>query len=233
MSLPIMSLPNTKGFFITGTDTEVGKTFVTCCLLKTLQANQSLPIYPRKPIASGAIKSANNQLVSEDALFLKNNSLVDEPLNVICPYIFEQPISPARAIKLNNANISLANLINACSTPNDGIRLVEGAGGFYSPLVGGLLNADLAKQLQLPVIIVVANKLGCINQALLTIEAVKNNGLVINSVIVNDISGQADYANFIDIKQLITEPCIHIPFHANKQAVNYASLYDILISKRE
>jgi dethiobiotin synthetase len=209
----------TKGFFITGTDTNVGKTFITCCLLKTLQENQKLPVYPRKPIASGAIRFTPKKLISEDAMLLKTHSLTNESLNTICPYLFEAAISPARAIKLNSANISLDNLIKACKTPNDGIRLIEGVGGFYSPLTEKYLNSNLAKHLGLEVIIVVANKLGCINQTLLTIEAVKNSNLKINCIIINDISLDADYDNFIDIKELTKEKCIHLPFQPTKTPV--------------
>ncbi len=84
-----------QGFFITGTDTEVGKTFITCCLLKTLQANQNLPVYPRKPIASGAIRFSAQKLISEDAMLLKKDSLTNESLTTICRYLFEEAISPA------------------------------------------------------------------------------------------------------------------------------------------
>ncbi len=216
-----------QGFFITGTDTEVGKTFITCCLLKTLQANQNLPVYPRKPIASGAIRFSAQKLISEDAMLLKKNSLTNESLTTICRYLFEEAISPARAIKLNNANISLDSLIKACKTPNDGISLIEGAGGFYSPLTANVLNSDLAKQLGLEVIIVIANKLGCINQALLTIKAVKNDNLKINCIIVNDVSLDADYDNFIDINELTKEKCIHLPFQPTKTPVIIDNLFTV------
>lgn len=217
-----------KGFFITGTDTNVGKTFVACCLLKTLQENQNLAVHPRKPIASGAIRFTSKKLISEDAMLLKKASLTDESLNIICPYLFEEPVSPARAIKINNATINLTDLVKACDTPKNSIAVIEGAGGFYSPLVEKQLNSDLAEKLQLPVIIVTENKLGCINQTMLSIEAVKKSQLEIACIIINDTSLDADQENVTDLKEIIHLPCIHLSYKPTNSPVSLGELYKIL-----
>jgi len=214
-----------QGFFITGTDTEVGKTFITCCLLKTLQANQNLPVYPRKPIASGAIRFSAQKLISEDAMLLKKYCKTDDTLVTICPYLFEEAISPARAIKINQQKINLSDLVKACKTPKEGIKLVEGAGGFYSPLTGKHLNSDLACKLNLPVIIVAENRIGCINQVLMTIEAVKTNKLKIACIIVNDLQVKADIDNFKDLQSLVAETCIHINYQPTKSPINNQDLW--------
>ena len=217
-----------KGFFITGTDTNVGKTFVTCCLLKTLQEYCELPIHARKPIASGAIRFTAQKLISEDAMLLKKHSNNSDTLKDICPYLFEEAISPARAIRLNNATITLTDLVKASKTPKDSICLVEGAGGYYSPLTGNKLNSDLASKLELPIIIVVENRTGCINQTLMTIEAVKTSKLEIACVIINDTSLNADIENIKDISKLTDTKCIQIGYQPKQTPINNQELWQAI-----
>ncbi|MCF6346466.1 MAG: dethiobiotin synthase [Thiomicrorhabdus sp.] len=187
------------GVFITGTDTDVGKTFVACCIATTL-IQKKFSVSPRKPIASGCIRQADNSLLSEDALFLQQACLSTEPLNVICPYQFEPAISPQRVIQEANLNITIQDLKRACDTSNNNsIALIEGAGGFYSPIALNGLNKDLAVQLNYPIVLVVANRIGCINQTLLTIEAIQNSELKLHSIIINNITNDLfNYAKELD-----------------------------------
>ncbi|BBP42678.1 dethiobiotin synthase [Thiosulfativibrio zosterae] len=205
------------GFFITGTDTDSGKTYVTCQIAEFLRQNcPGLVIFGRKPIASGAILLADGTLRSEDAFLIQQACGAHESLEMVCPYVFEPPISPARAIAQSEQNILLPDLLKACEA--DGFRLVEGAGGFYSPLTPDGLNADLAKALGLPLILVVGNRLGCINQALLSITAIENSGLQIAAVLVNQITPDADTDNYQDLQALLKHkpyPCELIPFKAH------------------
>ena len=204
------------GFFITGTDTEIGKTYATCCLADTIKSTcPHLEIFPRKPIASGAIHQ-NGILISEDAQQLKAASQSPQPLDTICRYRFEQPISPQRAIKQSQCSITIEDLVSASATPNKGVTLVEGAGGFYSPLALDGLNKDLAVALDYPVILVVGNKLGCINQTLLNIEAIAQHQLQLAAVIISDVDADADQDNVQDIKERIEVPVIHLPFAPNQ-----------------
>ncbi|QCU91082.1 dethiobiotin synthase [Thiomicrorhabdus sediminis] len=209
------------GFFITGTDTEIGKSFVSGCIAKSLLA-AGFEVLPRKPIASGCIKQADGSLLSEDALFLQQSSQTHLSLREICNYQFEAPISPQRAIASSDTIINIADLAAACrlsDAVDKQITLVEGAGGFYSPLALDGLNADLAERLQLPVILVVGNRLGCINQALLSIEAIGNRGLHIHCIVVNDISADADIDNFTDLQSLTDIPVLHNSYNENKEAL--------------
>jgi len=217
-----------QGFFVTGTNTEIGKTYLACCLIETLNALQNKPVYARKPIASGAIRFTAQKLISEDAMRLKKACRNDETLNQICPYLFEEAISPARAIKLNNAKISFKDLVQACDFPQAGIGIIEGAGGFLSPLVDEQLNQHLAQALKLPVVIVVGNQLGCINQALLTLQAVEAADLTVAVMIVNDLSVDADIENYHDLKALVSCPCIHTPYQPQQIPIVIDALNHLL-----
>lgn len=202
------------GFFITGTDTDAGKTYATGCIGLTL-LHAGIDVRPRKPIASGCILQADGSLLSEDALFIQQACSPLETLQTICPYTYEPAISPQRALKQVNANITIQDLTAACKTPDDSFALIEGAGGFYSPLAIDGLNVDLAQALNYPVVLVVGNKLGCINHALLTLEAIQSASLSVHSVIVNDTSRFADSDNFYDIQEYLKAsqtPCFHLAY---------------------
>lgn len=204
-----------KGFFITGTDTEIGKTQVSAALALGFR-QQGLTVIPRKPIASGCIWQ-QGQLVSEDALQLHRACQSSEPLQLICPYQFEPAISPARAIIQSGQTLRLNDLARACQASQPGLLLVEGAGGFLSPIAPDGLNADLATTLGYPIILVVGNRLGCINHALLTIEAIKQRQLKLHAIVVNDLTADADPANIHDLKALCSSPVFHYPYQTTAQ----------------
>ncbi len=191
-----------RGLFVTGTDTDVGKTWVSQNLLQTaLAALQKVArkngkksaaekvgdpplLSARKPVASGARRTPRG-LWAADTLALAEAT--GEPLQRITPYTFEPPISPAEAARQAGCDTSLEKLLAACRVPEVRWTLIEGAGGFYSPLGSdGCLNADLAEALGLPVLLVVGHKLGCINHTLLTLEAIERRGLQLAGVVLND-----------------------------------------------
>lgn len=184
---------NLQGLFITGSDTGVGKTWVGCQLLQQLR-----DLYPsikvRKPVESGCQPLKNNQLLAADgaALFAANGQ--KENLDIITPYRFNAAVAPDRAARLENKTITLAQLEQAATRNiEDGdFLLLEGAGGFLSPIAEDGLNADLARRLSLDCIIVVEDRLGAINQSLLTINAVEQNGLKIVAIILNRLSDQIE-----------------------------------------
>ncbi|WP_321277189.1 dethiobiotin synthase [Thiomicrorhabdus indica] len=189
MHHPISELkagPHT-GFFVTGTDTDVGKTFVAAKIAQQFAA-QGLKISPRKPIASGCIVQADGSLLSEDALQLQQGAQSRESLEVICPYQFEPALSPQSALEMANVVVTIKDLFAACQTPDQNFALVEGAGGFLSPLCTDGQNRDLATALNLPVILIVADKLGCLNHALLSIEAIESAGLKLHAIVVNQVN---------------------------------------------
>lgn len=202
-----------QGFFITGTDTDIGKTYSACQLIKNL-VQQGKQVSPRKPIASGCEVKAS-KLYCSDTHLLKQAAQTQDSLEAITPYSFQPAISPARAIKQAGLDISLENLVQACQVPQGSLAIVEGAGGFLSPLTPSSLNADLAQALNLPIILVVGNKLGCLNHALLTIEAIEKRNLKIHQIILNDINLTSDPDNFDDLKHLTPLPVIHQKYSRN------------------
>lgn len=174
-----------KGYFITASDTGVGKTWIACQIVHQLHTQQA-SVKVRKPVESGC-KIIDGSLFPSDgnALFEANHKT--ESLDIVTPYRFQAALAPDRAARMQNHPLTLDQLHQAClqQVTVDDTLLVEGAGGFYSPLCQDGLNSDLAKMLGLKIIIVCADRLGAINQALLTIAAVKQEGLEIQALILN------------------------------------------------
>ncbi len=200
------------GFFITGTDTEIGKTHIACCIAQGL-IQQGIQVSPRKPIASGCVRQSNGSLLADDAVRLQRASLSSDPLDTICRYRFEPAISPARASQQMCPTLDLAQLCQACQIEDGQFALIEGAGGFLSPLSHDALNADLAKALGYPLILVVGNRLGCLNHALLTIEAIEARGLNLHTLVMNDLSQDSDLDNLHDLCRLSGYPIAYQPFN--------------------
>lgn len=173
------------GVFITGTDTGVGKTFVGVKLALRL-AESGLRVKPRKPVESGCRRQGND-LIAADAQALLAAAQSGETLAAVCPYRFEAAVSPARAARLAGVSLNLTQLVHACCSglAADDFLLVEGAGGFYSPLTLNALNADLAGALGLPVLLIAADRLGALNHVLLTCEAITRRGLRLAAVVLN------------------------------------------------
>lgn len=181
-----------NGYFITGSDTDVGKTYVACQLVRQLAELES-GVETRKPAESGCLPGADGELLTHDAAALRAANGDRESIDRIAPYRFRAALAPHRAARLEGRTIHIEDLVEACSQDEPGRRLlVEGAGGFYSPLAENGLNADLASALQLPVIIVVNDRIGAVNQALMTIQAVESRHLPVAAVILNQVEQQID-----------------------------------------
>lgn len=179
------------GVFITGTNTGVGKTHIGVLLASALRS-KAIGVIPRKPIESGC-NIVDGELVPEDAYALKEASGYAGTLSDVCPYRFEPPVSPVRAAHLANKALNTEHLVSICLNDSQGdFILVEGAGGFYSPLAVDGLNADLAVALQLPVLLVSEDTLGCLNHVLLNAEAIQVRGLRLAGVVLNTITEQTD-----------------------------------------
>jgi dethiobiotin synthetase len=174
-----------SGFFITGTDTEIGKTFVSSLLIKIL-VEDGLQVVGMKPIASGA-NIIDGSLKNEDALSLMRASNVDADYKNINPYIFEQAIAPHIAAEQVGIEIDLEEIKNnfdQLKNKSD-VVVVEGVGGWYAPLSDSTTVADLAETLALPIILVVGLRLGCLNHALLTAQAIRQSGLPVAGWVAN------------------------------------------------
>ena len=216
------------GLFVTGTDTNVGKTYIATLLAREL-ITRDCKVTPRKPVESGCLNQ-QGELIPADALALKQASNFRGDLNEICPYRFEAAVSPVRAARLQNQQLSIEQLAEACKTNNDkSFLLVEGAGGFYSPLADNGLNADLATALQLPVLLVAEDRLGCLNQILLTAEAIAHRGLNLAAIVLNQKSTDIDnnMNNAEDLGEHIDVP-IYIFVHTQVNAQTLKALGDYL-----
>ncbi|SFM87784.1 dethiobiotin synthase [Izhakiella capsodis] len=176
-----------KRFFVTGTDTDAGKTVVSCALLQTAKSAGYCPV-GYKPVASGCDMTAEG-LRNEDALALQRNSVPNVSYDQVNPLSFAEATAPHIISEALNQPISFTVL-------SEGLRqlerhadwiLVEGAGGWYTPLSASQTFADWVVAEQLPVILVVGMRLGCINHAMLTAEAVRACGLRLAGWIANDV----------------------------------------------
>jgi dethiobiotin synthetase len=174
-----------NGVFVTGSNTEVGKTTVSVEIIKQLIKKRKVVV--RKPVETDC-ELVDGSYFPKDAVKLNEACASGESLSQVCPYCFELEASPEEASLGAGKTLSLEDLVYAC---NDGVGerfvFVEGAGGFYSPIADKALNSDLAVQLELPVIIIVKDELGAISQALLTIDAVLSKKLKIAFVVLNEV----------------------------------------------
>jgi dethiobiotin synthetase len=165
-----------QGFFITGTDTNVGKTWATVALMRYFQA-QGKTVVGMKPVASGC-EWIDGKLCNQDALLLQKHASVVMDYELINPFAYQLPVSPHLAGE--NNPVDLQQIVTAFAKLQHAaeVVLVEGVGGWLVPLNNEGDNvASLARSLRLPVIMVVAMRLGCINHALLTYQAIVSSGL--------------------------------------------------------
>lgn len=197
--------------FVTGTDTEVGKTRISTGLMAVLQ-QQGLRTAGMKPIASGC-DWIDGQWKNEDALAMIAQSNVDLPYTTVNPFAFEPAIAPHIAAEQANIAISLPVIkqqFQIIAEQVDAV-VVEGAGGWLVPLNEQHTLADLAVELNLPVVLVVAIKLGCINHALLSVEAIERRGLKLMGWVANHLTQQNESAEIIaTLKQHIAVPCLGV-----------------------
>jgi dethiobiotin synthetase len=179
-----MTPQQSPAWFVAGTDTEVGKTFATCALLYALNAN-GIKAIGMKPVAAGTDTNGKN----DDVEALIAVSGVAAPRELINPYLFQPAIAPHIAAAEAGRTIDIERIAGALDTLRGmaGAVLVEGVGGFCVPLGPTHDTADLAERLDLPVILVVGMRLGCINHALLSQQAITARGLTSAGWIANRI----------------------------------------------
>jgi len=177
----------TQSWFVAGTDTEIGKTFVTSALIHTAR-RAGLTALGMKPVAAGA-ESINGERINEDAASLRSAGSFDPGLALINPVCLNSPIAPHIAAMEEGVHIDEEHILDAfhaLETQADAV-FVEGVGGFRVPLGPDRDTADLAVAFGLPVILVVGMRLGCINHALLTVEAIESRGLTLAGWVANQI----------------------------------------------
>jgi len=205
-------------YFVTGTDTEVGKTVASSALLQAARF-QGLKTVGYKPVASGSEMTAEG-LRNTDALALQRNSSVALSYQAVNPYTFAEPTSPHIVSHDEQRPISFSVLsagLRALEEQAEWV-LVEGAGGWFTPLSDDLTFADWVAGEQLPVILVVGIKLGCINHAMLTALAVKQSGLRLAGWIANNVvaPGKRHHEYLATLKHRIHAPFLgEIPWLAD------------------
>lgn len=200
---------NNHAYFVTGTDTNVGKTYVTTHLLRLFQ-NQGLHSVGLKPIASGA----TDELVNDDALQLQKASSIALPLSDINPFVFKEPIAPHLAAKKKGLRLSVSHIkqriIDTITQYPADRYLIEGAGGLYVPLNEHETLIDLIAQLHFPIVLVVGIRLGCINHALLTTQVIESYQLPFAGWIANCLDQTCEEKDDIieTLTERITAPCL-------------------------
>ena len=213
-----------KNFFITGTDTDVGKTFITCALIEAFNA-RGLRAVPMKPIAAGTI-NVDGININADVAALRKVSGSNATLRDINPYLFNAPIAPHLAARRENVLIEM-HVIRAAFErlrADADTVLVEGAGGFLVPLSASQSMAEIPVALSLEVILVVGMRLGVLNHALLTVEAIRARGLTLVGWVANTpVAGVAMLAfdeNLATLKRMINAPLLGtVPFETQSKGV--------------
>jgi len=162
--------------YVTGTDTGIGKTFASCALLHALRG-QGLRAVGMKPVASGCTW-LDGRWKNDDALALQQASAVDVAYADINPFALEHPLAPELAARDAGTEVTLPPILDAyarLATKADAV-VVEGVGGWAAPLSSSLMQVDLVRALELPVVLVVGLRLGCLNHALLSARAIEADG---------------------------------------------------------
>lgn len=220
-----------RGVFVTGTDTGVGKTLAACALVHALRA-QGLRVAPMKPVAAGAVAHAGGW-ANEDTLALARAAGPHSPaLDEITPVLLHAPMAPHIAAAREDRSIALAPLLQAhlrLAASSD-FTVVEGVGGFQVPLARGLDTVDLARALGLPVVLVVGLRLGCLNHALLTAAAIAHAGLPLAGWIANaiDPAMAAPDENVAALEERLAAPLLgRLPHAAGAHAADLARHLDV------
>lgn len=204
-----------KAYFITGTDTGVGKTLVAAAIAETLIEN-GLKVGVMKPVESGCYEQ-NGNLYPPDSMLLKEAARCEAHLDTVNPYRFKEPLAPGVAARIEEVEIDF-NLIKKNYrelAKGKDVMLVEGAGGLLVPLNGERTTADLVKLLNLELIVVAASRLGVVNHTLLTVRHAKDLGIKVAGVILNHQQPSVDLSinyNLDELKRLGVPIIGELPF---------------------
>ena len=199
-------------YFVTGTDTEVGKTYV-CEMLLRAAAHAGKRSLGLKPVAAGAELNSEGVYENEDALRLMAASSVKLPYEWVNPVCVPDPLSPHIAAERSGVDITVSSIRSGLQQglhTETELTLVEGAGGWRVPINREQTMADLAKSLCLPVILVVGMRLGCINHALLSAESIAADGLVLYGWFANHVDNEmgAQQENVNTLERMLSAPLL-------------------------
>lgn len=207
---------STNAVFIAGTDTGIGKTYVSCALLRALRA-EGLRAVGMKPVASGCMATPAG-LRNDDALALIEASDPRPDYATCNPFAFAEAVSPHLAAAAERAEVTMAPFETAFAqlAENADVVLVEGVGGWLAPLSPTLEANALPQALGLPVILVVGLRLGCLNHAQLTVRAIRADGCRLLGWIGNAVDPAMDRRedNLDTLRRLLPAPCLGVLDHA-------------------
>ena len=224
------TIPSRFCCFVTGTDTEIGKTLVSSAILYTL-AHSGRRACGMKPVAAGA-SMIDGELRNDDADMLRAAGNVHLPSSITTPFMLKEPAAPHIAAALEGVTIEAVPILAAFTeiqAASDAV-VVEGVGGFRVPFNDDFDSADLAAQLNLPVVLVVGMRLGCISHALLTVEAIVARGLVLAGWVANTVDPDMRYEleNIEALLQRIPAPLLgHVPRLDEPTAAAAAEFIDL------
>jgi dethiobiotin synthetase len=226
----VLGIASRFSCFVTGTDTEIGKTLVSSAILHKL-VSRGVRACGMKPVAAGAAMR-DGELHNDDADQLVAAGNVHLPANITTPYMLRAAAAPHIAAALDGVTIGPVPIIAAyaeISAASDAV-VVEGVGGFRVPFSDDFDSADLAAQLNLPVVLVVGLRLGCISHSLLTIEAIIARNLVLAGWVVNEVDPDMEFAdeNVEALAQRIPAPLLgRIPYLENPTAASAAEFIEL------
>ena len=184
-------MSRSDGFFVVGTDTEVGKTLVSGALILKLRG-QGRKVVGFKPVVAGTYQDESGVLLNEDLETLRIASDIKSGQMQLCPYVLDVPAAPHLVAADLGLRLELEHIMQSLSKVQSQADLVvvEGAGGFLIPLNDQQNLGDVAKKIDFPIVLVVGMKLGCLNHAQLTYEAIKSRGLSIAGWVANTLSAE-------------------------------------------
>jgi dethiobiotin synthetase len=198
-----------NGLFFTGTDTDVGKTFVLCAVARLLRRRgESFRVC--KPVATGGVPSEDTRRLGEAA--------GDSDLGAITPFAFPEPAAPPVAARLAGTTLKLPEIVAAVRrrAAAGGLLLVEGVGGLLCPLTEQETVADLAADLRMPLVVVARRSLGTLNHTLLTLEIARRRGLPVAGVVVSEtapVRGVAEETNVAELRKRLDAPLLAVVPH--------------------
>ncbi len=220
-----MSTTRHRAWFVAGTDTGIGKTFVTCALLHAART-QGYTALGMKPVAAGA-GLIDSEWINEDTAHLRAASSLDPGPALVTPYCLRSPIAPHIAAAEEGIVITPAPILTAFAELQNraDVVLVEGVGGFRVPLGDHYDTADLAHDLGLPIILVVGMRLGCLNHALLTAEAIAARGQRLAGWVANRIDPHMPHfdANLATLADRLDAPLLGIVPHLENSNAHRAA----------
>lgn len=206
------------GLFFTGTDTGVGKTFVTTAVARILRRH-GRGVVVCKPVATGAVWR-DGHWVSEDTIALTQAAGVIGDLSQVTPWTFPDPVAPPVAARRAGVELTLNQIIRAVQERRQPQKamLIEGIGGLLCPLTEKETVADLVAGLDLPMIVVTRRSLGTLNHTLMTLEVARTRGLQVAGVVINETEHPqtlAEETNVLELQKRIQEPLLAtVPFQA-------------------